>query len=86
MAAWSPDQEDVGADFGPKRTAEWLDELNAGMNARMDSLSTPESPATTSEAFPIEVWTFFSDSDLDQLVVDACAEMGRREIERGRKS
>lgn len=48
-----------------------------------ECVSTPEIPATPSEAFPIEVWTFFSDSDLDQLVVDACAEMGRREL--GRK-
>lgn len=34
------------------------------------------------EPFPLEVWTFFSDEDLDQLVVDARAEMGRREIAR----
>lgn len=38
--------------------------------------------AVKSEPFPLEVWTFFSDADLDQLVVDACAEMGRREIAR----
>lgn len=52
---------------------------------KVSTTPAQEIPATASEPFPIEVWTFFSDSDLDQLVVDACAEMGRRELERGRK-
>lgn len=40
------------------------------------------TPDATPEPFPLEVWTFFTDADLDQLVVDACAELGRREMAR----
>lgn len=94
MAAWSPDEKAEVAESRPTHRVEIVDTLEL----EDDSLSCDEcslcpdcaqrlqqTPATPSEAFPIEVWTFFSDSDLDQLVVDACAEMGRRELGRGRK-
>jgi len=31
------------------------------------------------EEFPVEVWEFFSDGDLEQLVGDACLEIARRD-------
>lgn len=84
MAAWSEHED------GP-----WV-ETRSALARNLEEVSTPlPTPCPRcnhatigeclcSEPFPTEVWTFFSDPDLDQLVTDACAEMGRREL--GRKS
>lgn len=34
------------------------------------------------EAFPVEVWEFFDDAALDQLITEAAVELGRRELVR----
>lgn len=67
MAAWSDHDEVELAQSLGSRTRPFRE------------ASTPDATPST-EPFPLEVWTFFTDSDLDQLVVDVCAEIGRREI------
>lgn len=79
MAAWGQHED------GP-----WV-ETRSALGQHLEEVSTPlPTPCPrcnhatledcSCEPFPTEVWTFFDDEALGQLIIDVMAEIGRRKI------
>jgi hypothetical protein len=55
---------------------QWADVQSSRLAEERAAYTAPAEP------FPEEVWAFFTDSDLQRLVLDAYKEMGRRKVAR----
>lgn len=77
MAAWSDHQDEVWGGFS--RLEEIADEASTTLPTPCPRCNhTMLGDCSCSEPFPTEVWTFFDDEALGQLVIDVMAEIGRR--------